>query len=187
MTADTATAPVAAPTWSPEPPPTPGWWALRRARQHLRRQDELSAQRAELHGIRALALEAARIVDAGWIRGGWFGYRVGDRLLVVGSAAGAGRFGDRPVAAACLVGAIVQAGGGVAAVRTQPVQRALDLTWHTLHGDPGEPVHWCPAPSVRAGHVRELVRWNDHPTRTRQQVTALLVRVAAAADAEPVT
>ena len=51
---------------------------LHQPRQRLRRQDELSAQRAELYRIRALALEAARIVEAGWIRGGWFGYRVGD-------------------------------------------------------------------------------------------------------------
>ena len=86
--------------------------------------------------------------------------------------------------AACLVGAIVQAGGGAAAVRSQPVQRALDLTWHALHGDPREPVRWCPAPPVRAGHVRDLVRWNDHPSRTRHEVGALLGRASATAGAE---
>jgi hypothetical protein len=29
----------------------------------------------------------------------------------------------------------VHAGGGLAAVGSQHVQRALDLTWHTLYGD----------------------------------------------------
>jgi hypothetical protein len=37
-----------------------------------------------------------------------------------------------PVVGACLVGAIIHAGGGLPQLRTQVVQRAMDLTWHTL-------------------------------------------------------
>jgi hypothetical protein len=54
------------------------------------------------------------------------------------------------------------------------VQRALDLTWHALHGDPAAPVRWCPSPNERAAHVRDLTRWNDATGRTAADVTALL-------------
>jgi hypothetical protein len=170
---------------APHPAPVRGGWRARRPlRQRLDQQDRLSAQRAELHRIAELLTDARRIVDAGWVRGGWFAHRSGGAVHVVGSAHEAGRLGDRPVVAACLVGAIVRAGGGVAAVRSQPVQRALDLTWHTLRGDRGDAVRWCPAPPVRAHHVRDLTRWNDHPQRTRGQVAELLDRSAAAARAQ---
>jgi hypothetical protein len=33
-------------------------------------------------------------------------------------------------------------------------------------------------------HVRDLVRWNDHPSRTRHEVGALLGRASATAGAE---
>jgi hypothetical protein len=92
--------------------------------------------------------------------------------------------GDRPVIGACLVGAIVHAGGGLAAFRSQPVQRALDLTWHALYGEDRAPARWCPAPPVRSAHVRELTRWNDRPERTSDDVMALLHAVERAASAE---
>jgi hypothetical protein len=78
----------------------------------------------------------------------------------------------------------VHAGGGPAAVDDQPVQRAFDLTWHTLFGDRSDPVRYCPAPAVRAAHLRELVRWNDDPRRTAAEVVALLAAVQRAAGAE---
>jgi hypothetical protein len=174
-------------TRSPARATPAGWRTRRRERRRLEHQDALSAHRAELHRIRAIALQARRIVDAGWLRGGWFGYREGDVLRVAASAHAAGRFGDRPVDAACLVGALVQAGGGLAAAGSQPVQRALDLTWHTLFGDGAEPVRWCPPPAVRARRVRELTRWNDDPRRTRREVGELLDRVAASAGAQLVS
>jgi hypothetical protein len=88
------------------------------------------------------------------------------------------------VSGACLVGAIVHAGGGPAAVHNQLVQRTLDLTWHTLYQNPHEPVRWCPAPATRMAHVRDLTRWNDRPERSSAQVTHLLHRAIGTAEAQ---
>jgi hypothetical protein len=38
------------------------------------------------------------------------------------------------------------------------LQRTFDLTWHTLFGDRGRPVRYCPAPAVRASHLGDLVQ-----------------------------
>ena len=95
------------------------------------------------------------------------------------------RNNGRPVAGGCLVGAITHAGGGLATVDGQPVQRAFDLTWHTLFGDHGCPVRYgFQAPAVRTAHLRELIRWNDDPHRTGAEVAALLQAVEQAAEAE---
>ncbi len=155
----------------------------RRQRLRLAEQARLAAQLAELARVRDLAAEARALVAAGWLQHAWFG-GPDDRggRLRVGLAAG-GR-SDLPVEEACLVGAVLHAGGGVAAARTQLVQRTFDLTWHTLRRGAGEPVRWCPAPPVRAQHLRELVRWNDEPRRTRADVEALLASVERAADRE---
>jgi hypothetical protein len=64
------------------------------------------------------------------------------------------------------------------------VQRAFDLTWHTLFGDRDSPVRYCPAPAVRTAHLRDLIRWNDDPHRTVAEVAALLQAVEQAAGAE---
>ncbi len=151
----------------------------RRRTEHERRIDQIVA----LHAVRDVLGGARALVDAGWIRHGWFAYDA-DGVRHVVTAHNAGRLGGRPVSAACLVGAVVQAGGGLDAVHTQPVQRALDLAWHTLVRDPGEAVRWCPAPSVRMAHVRDLTRWNDHPERTAADVSDLLARAATVATSE---
>ena len=88
------------------------------------------------------------------------------------------------MAGACLVGAITHAGGGLATVDGQPMQRTFDLTWHTLFGDRGDLVRYCPAPAVRTAHLRDLIRWNDYPHRAGTEVTALLQAVEQAAEAE---
>jgi hypothetical protein len=72
----------------------------------------------------------------------------------------------------------VHAGGGPSAVRTQLVQRTLDLTWHTLYGDAHQPVRWCPPQAIRMANVRDLTAWNDHPGRTAAEVEALLQSAA---------
>ena len=64
---------------------------------------------------------------------------------------------------------------------TQLVQRTFDLTWHTLHRRPTDPVGWCPAPPIRAQQLRDLVQWNDRPGRTGTDVEALLQSVEQAA------
>lgn len=137
----------------------------RSRRRRLVELDRLAAHLTGLDRIRAVVGGASAVVTAGWVQHGWFSEHDGR-------------------AAACLVGAVVHAGGGPAALRTQPVQRALDLTWHALHGDPDGPVRWCPAPAVRALHVRELTHWNDDRRRTADDVTRLLARADALARTE---
>src|SRR3712207_214472 len=64
--------------------------------------------------------------------------------------------------------------GGPAMVRSQLVQRTLDLVWHTLREDPQRPVRWCPGPRMRMLGLLELTSWNDAPGRNQEQVLALL-------------
>lgn len=153
-------------------------------RRLLARQDAVSARLSELHGIRALVERAAVVVESGWVQHAWFS--VVDRRggTVDLTAYDIGRATHEPVSGVCLVGGIVHAAGGPAAVHTQLVQRTLDLTWHTLHEDAATPVRWCPAPPVRAAHVRDLTRWNDHPRRTAADVLGLLSRAVLNAETQ---
>ncbi|MDT7618983.1 MAG: hypothetical protein QOF00_6430 [Pseudonocardiales bacterium] len=157
-------------------------WRQRRLDRRRRvRQDLLAAQAAELHTIRSIAGAAREFVAAGWLQNGWYAHRTPSGLGHVTSAHAAERFHDSPVVAACLVGAIVHAGGGATAAHTQPVQRAITLTWHTLFADPTDRVRWCSPPAERAARVRELTSWNDHPGRAQHHVIDLLRTVEEAA------
>ena len=147
----------------------------RAERRRLRHRDTLSARLAELYAISDLLAQAASVVEAGWVKGAWFtvaaaggsrSVRAQDLDLLV----------DQSVTGACLVGGVVQAAGGPATVRSQLVQRTLDLTWHALREDPSQPVRWCPGPRVRTMHVLELTHWNDAQERTRADVLNLLRR-----------
>jgi hypothetical protein len=165
------------------PPTRPSRRERRAARLRLKQLDALSAQLAQLHTIRRLLERATEIVGSGWIQGAWFAVDVGGRTrAVTGPEIGLTR--DHPVTGACLVGAVVQAGGGPEAVRSQPVQRALDLVWHTLREDDGQPVRWCPGPPARMMHVLDLTHWNDAPDRTRADVVGLLRSSAATVEAQ---
>jgi hypothetical protein len=135
---------------------------------------------AELHSARALLADAATVVEAGWIQDGWFAYRdeQGRQRLV--GAHNLSEITGRQLTGACLVGAIVHAGGGVPAAGSGPVHQALNLTWQALFAVT-EPVEHCLSPAARTVRVRELTRWNDRPSRTAGEVTTLLgaaVRVA---------
>ncbi len=145
----------------------------RAERRVLERLDTLSAQLAELHAIRDLLARAEAIVDDGWVQGAWFTVSTprGERAV---TAYDLRLVRDRPVTGACLVGAVVHAGGGPSAVRTQTVQRTLDLTWHALREDEDRPVAWCRAPQVRTLQVLDLTHWNDAPQRTQGEVVDLL-------------
>jgi hypothetical protein len=125
---------------------------------------------------------AADVADAGWIQGAWFAVETsrGPREL---TAYDVGLAEDLPVIGACLVGSIVHAAGGPATVRTQVVQRSLELTRHTLR-EPGGPVRWCPGPSLRTMTVLELTHWNDAPGRTQDEVVGLLASAQHSAAAE---
>jgi hypothetical protein len=142
-------------------------------RRRLERHDALSARLAELHTIRDVLGRATAVVGEGWIRGAWFTVATpsGERAV---TALDLRLLRSRPVTGACLVGAVIQGGGGPRAVRSQTVQRALDLTWHTLREDPDRPVAWSPAPQVRTMHVLDLTHWNDAAARTQDDVVQLL-------------
>ena len=159
------------------------WGERRAARVRLRRVDALSAQLAQLHDIRILLERATEIVLGGWVQGAWFAVDVDGRTRAI-TAPEVRLTADHPVTGACLVGAVVQAGGGPAAVRSQPVQRALDLVWHSLREDAGQPVRWCPGPPVRMMHVLDLTHWNDAPDRTRGDVVRLLRSSVVTAEAQ---
>ena len=161
-----------------------GWRARRRARRRLAEQDALGARLAELTQIRELVAAAREVVAAGWVKDAWFVSPDAQGTPRSVDFMAARRMGQVPVDRACLVGAILHAGGGVASADTQLVQRTFDLTWHTIHRRPAERVRWCPAPpdprpaAARPGPVE---RPRD---RTRADVEALLHSVGRAATRE---
>lgn len=155
-----------------------------RLRRVLAEHDRHAARVAELAGIRALLDLASALVITGWVQHGWFVRedRTGRRHII--TAHNLHVLPDAPVSGVCLVGAVVHAAGGPRTARTQLVQRTLDLTWHTLYRRSIEPVHWCPAPPVRAAHLRDLTQWNDDPQRTAADITTLLGAANEVAAAE---
>jgi hypothetical protein len=128
--------------------------------------------------------DAADLVRTGWLQHRWFGYIDDTGQIRTVNASNAKQMAGYPVVEACLVGAIVHAGGGLTHLRKQVVQRAVDLTWHTLFKTPSERIRRTPAPLIRTQHVQDLTRWNDHPGRTAHDAEALLRRSAAAARSE---
>jgi hypothetical protein len=160
------------------------WRAKRRVTRQLRHRDETGARLAELHRLAEILNQAADVIGHGWLQHSWFAYLDDNGRTRTMTAHNVNGMAGRPVIGACLVGAIVQAGGGLSNVRSQAVQRAVDLTWHTLHEIQLQANHWTSAPEVRMNRVRDLTRWNDHPNRTAPQAEALLRRTAAAASSE---
>lgn len=155
----------------------------RAERRRLKRHDALSGRLAELHAIRALLEQAADVVRGGWVQGAWFTVSTAGGGRVV-TAYDLNLAADHPVTGACLVGAVVQAAGGPDAVRSQLVQRTLDLTWHTLRAEPDRHVQWCPGPRIRMVRVLEMTYWNDAPARTQSEVVDLLLAAQQTADLE---
>jgi len=152
----------------------PGFRARRRERRRLVDLDRRSALRAESALLHALLLRASDLVCDGWTQRCWFVAGDDDGRVRVGPT-NLSDLAGRDVVEVCLVGAVIHAAGGVAQAGTQPVQRALDVTWAALYHDP---VRWCPAPAVRLAHVRDLTRWNDGAGRTAAEVSGLLTRAA---------
>ena len=162
----------------------PSWREKRRRTRQLRLRDETSARLAELDHMTDILNQAAELIGGGWLQHSWFAYLDDNGRTRTVTAHDVNKMAGRPVVGACLVGAIVQAGGGLSNVRSQAVQRAVDLTWHTLHEIQVQANHWTSAPEVRMDRVRDLTRWNDHPNRTAPQAEALLRRSSAAARSE---
>jgi hypothetical protein len=152
-------------------------WRERRAeRRRLKRLDALGRRMAELHAVQDLLARSAGVVGRGWIQGAWFNVSTPQGTRAV-NGYNLRLVRDHPVTGACLVGAIVYAAGGPAAVRSQLVQRTLDVTWHALREEDVEsPVRWCPSPAVRQLHLQELTAWNDAQERTPGEVAGLLAR-----------
>ena len=146
----------------------------RRRQRALRERDRRSAKLAELHHVEALLEEASTVIERGWIQHAWFAYddAAGRRRVVTAFSKRSSSVG--PVAATCLVGAVVHAAGGPSTARSQLVQRTIDLTWHALFRGQHEQIRWCPSPLERAGHVQDLAHWNDDPARRSREVTSLL-------------
>jgi hypothetical protein len=156
----------------------------RRAEQRrLSQVDSTTARLAELHAMGPLLDRAADVVAAGWVQSAWFTVASGGGGRHV-TAYELRRAQNRPVVGACLVGAVVHAGGGPASVKSQLVRRTLDLTWHALHGSPEERVRWCPGPDVRMLRVLDLTSWNDAPGRTQEEVVGLLAAARGLVDVE---
>ena len=158
---------VPAPVRESEPGLRERW----RERRRLTEQDRQAAHQAELYLLRALLADASDLVEAGWVQHCWFTIsdehgsrrRIGPLNLY--------ELDGHPVREVCLVGAIVEAAGGIARAGTQPVHRAIDLTWATLYN---QPLRCCPSPPVRLAHIHDLTRWNDSARRTRDDVADLL-------------
>jgi hypothetical protein len=161
----------------------PSWRTRRQQSRQLRLRDQISARLAELDQIACILNDAADLVHLGWLQDSWFAYRDDTGRVRPVNAYNVNQMQGHPVVGACLVGAVVQAGGGVPHARTQVVQRALDLTWHTLCMRPAELLGRIPAPETRVHHVQELTRWNDHPGRTAGEAEELLRSSATAARA----
>ena len=151
--------------------------------RRLGRLDATASRLAELHAMGPLLERAADVVARGWVQAAWFTVAAGGGKRRV-TAYELRRAENRPVVGACLVGAVVHAGGGPSAVTSQLVRRSLDLTWHALHGSPGERVQWCPGPDVRMLRVLDLTSWNDAPGRTQDEVVGLLVAARHLTDVE---
>jgi hypothetical protein len=143
-----------------------------RERRRLTQQDRHAAHQAELHLLRELLADASNLVNAGWVQHCWFttAEENGRRRRI--GPSNLHDLDDHPVVEVCLVGAIVQAAGGIARAGTQPVHRGIELTWATLHN---QPIRWCPSPPVRLAHVHDLTRWNDTARRTPDDVASLLI------------
>jgi hypothetical protein len=163
-------------------PPAP-----RRTAQDSRRgerHDVLSARLAELDRIGTVLDDAREVVEHGWVQHAWFAYvdEVGRTRLA--TAHDLHLMAGRPVTGACLVGAVVLAGGGLQAAGGQLVNRTLDLTWHALRSGREPQVRWCPSPAERAVQTRDLTSWNDARRRTADDVQALLAATGGAALSE---
>jgi hypothetical protein len=158
----------------------PGRW---RERRRLTELDRKAARSAELYLLGELLSDASDLVRAGWVQHCWFAVRdeqgtrrrVGPRNLQ--------DLDGKRVSEVCMVGAIVQAAGGVDQAGTDAVHGAIDLTWATLYS---KPIRCCSSPSVRLAYIHDLIAWNDAAGRTADDAATLLSAAALRAHAERV-
>ena len=131
-----------------------------------------------LEGAQALLEQARGLIADGWVQDSF--YVVRDRR---GQTRPVSPFGllllrRTDVVGACLVGAIAHASAAIdRRERRGQAALAVDTLWETLGLGPG-PVETA-YPAARAARVRDLARWNDEPTRSRQDVLDLLDRAVS--------
>ncbi len=153
---------------------------LRRARRSPVASDPALEALQRLERAREVLERARTIVERGWWQHGW---------LETGSRPGGARslLASRPpvvdeVRNACLVAAVAVSAhnGGARPDVLADAGPVLDLVWDALEElreRPGPDVAGRAAPpAVRVSRMRDLVRWNDVPGRTRRDVLALLDR-----------
>src|SRR4029453_16705701 len=87
-------------------------WAKRTLPRQLRDRDAASARLAELHNLADLLNQAADLISAGWLQHSRLAYQDDNRPARPAPAYNVTEIAGRPVVGACLVGAIVEAGGG---------------------------------------------------------------------------
>ena len=156
-----------------------GWRARRQARRRLAELDALGARLAELSRIRDLAEAAREVVATGWVKDAWYVRPDARRVDLVQAR----RMARVPVERACLVGAILHAGGGVASADTQLAQRTLDLTCTPSTAAPTSP---CAGARRRRSALSTCATWCGERPRAphRADVEALLHSVGRAAARE---
>lgn len=128
-----------------------------------------------------VVLETARaVVGRGWLQHGWYETAPRSwRQKLFGPIPDPGT-----LEGACLVAAVVLAGhaGGAFTQVDRDSGPPLDRLWDALQETRGYPADGpgAVAPMVRRARMRELVRWNDAPGRTRDDVLGLLDRAISA-------
>jgi hypothetical protein len=147
---------------APEPPP-----ALAAELERVRR----------LEGTTALLERARALVSDGWVQDSFYIVRGRHGETRPVSPFGLLLLSRSDVVGACLVGAVAHASSAVDRQdRRGQAALAVDTLWQTLtdETDPSDP-----HPGARAARVRELARWNDEPTRCRDDVLGLLDRAVS--------
>jgi hypothetical protein len=163
-------------------------WRRSGSEQALRRD---ALRRLDL--VRAVLERSRAIVASGWVQERWYGTapRLNQAVLPVGT-----RADTDPVAAACVLGAVALAvrERDPRADLTVDAGPVVDFLWDAVRearGLPGPGVAGRAAPrELRVTRMREIVRWNDQPGRSRDEVLGVLdlavSRVIMAAVRQPV-
>ena len=149
-----------------------------------RRDAELERLR-QLEGARIVLERARALIAQGWVQDAFYVVRGRNGETRPVSPFGLLLLTRTDVVGACLVGAVAHASGSVdRRERRGQAALAVDTLWQTLSEDPSyERVPSTPYdavhPAARAARVRELARWNDESTRTRDDVLGLVDRAVS--------
>ncbi|HEY6746806.1 MAG TPA: hypothetical protein VI357_13935 [Mycobacteriales bacterium] len=171
-------------------PQAPAPRRLSALRDRLRRRDPVAgpppALAAELERVRRLEgttalLERARaLIAEGWVQDSFYVVRGRNGETRPVSPFGLLLLNRSDVVGACLVGAVAHASSTVDRHdRRGQAALAVDTLWQTLTDGTGPAGTSDPHPGARAARVRELARWNDEPTRCRDDVLGLLDRAVS--------